>query len=90
VLSGSAKPDVRNAAVFGRTLPVEAAGTTNIAVDERAFVDAASHDYRPAAESRLIDSGTTIADVTTDRAGVMRPRGRAYDVGAYEEVERKK
>ena len=90
VLAGSAKPDVRNVAVFTRTLPVEAKSASNVAVDERAFVDAASHDYRPAAASRLIDSGTTIADVITDRAGVMRPRGRAYDVGAYEEVESEK
>ncbi len=76
--------DVRNVALLGRVLPREAAGPSNLAVDPAAFVDAAAGDYRPAPRSPLLDSGTTIAEVATDRAGVSRPEGKAFDVGAFE------
>ncbi len=76
--------DVRNVLVAGDRLPEEAAGATNLVVEDSAFVDAASHDYRLAAGSPAIDAGTRIPEVTTDCDGVIRPRGEGYDVGAYE------
>lgn len=36
------------------------------------------------ASSALINTGTTIASVTTDIAGTARPQGSGYDIGAYE------
>jgi hypothetical protein len=50
----------------------------------KAFVNALSHDYRLTARSPAVDTGTTIPEVATDRAGISRPLGRAYDVGAHE------
>ena len=41
-------------------------------------------DYHLQSGSPLIDAGTTIASVTTDKDGVARPQGSAYDIGAYE------
>jgi hypothetical protein len=41
-------------------------------------------DFHLKAGAPCIDAGTTIASVTTDFAGVKRPQGAAYDIGAYE------
>jgi hypothetical protein len=77
--------DVRNLLVLGSKLPDEASGrSSNRAVAASAFVDVAKHDYRLAAGSPGIDTGETIADVARDRVGAVRPRGGAYDIGAFE------
>lgn len=34
--------------------------------------------------SALIDKGTTVSEITSDIAGITRPQGSAYDIGAYE------
>jgi hypothetical protein len=80
--SRGAGPDVRNLLVLG-SLPVEAAHPSNMAVRAGAFVDAAGNDYRLAARSAPIDRGDPLP-VTTDRDGAPRPKGAAFDVGAYE------
>jgi len=82
--AGRTKPDVRNVAFLQADLPVEADDASNLAVNEGAFVNAAEHDYRPAAGSRLIDAGVAIEDVESDRTGNRRPQGDGIDVGAYE------
>jgi len=76
--------DVRNVAFLGSHRPSEAAGASNLAAGANAFVNAAAHDYRPTATSPVVDAGTTIGEVATDREGKSRPQGRAFDVGAYE------
>jgi parallel beta-helix repeat protein len=48
------------------------------------FVDAANSDYRLRESSPAIDAGTNAAGVSDDLAGVPRPQGRAFDIGAYE------
>jgi hypothetical protein len=40
--------------------------------------------YILSANSPCINTGATLADVTTDIRGVVRPQGAAYDIGAYE------
>jgi len=65
-------------------LPAEASGASNLAVSSSAFVNAAAHDYQLTASSPAVDRGVAIADVTADRAGIARPVGAAYDVGAFE------
>ena len=75
---------VRNLLVFASTLPGEASHASNRAVGAGAFVNPAAHDYRLAPGSDGIDAGVTIAEVTTDRDGVSRPQGPAYDIGAFE------
>jgi parallel beta-helix repeat protein len=41
-------------------------------------------DFRLKSGAPCIDAGTTIATVTNDFVGVLRPQGGAYDIGAYE------
>ena len=48
------------------------------------FVNAAGADFHVLSGSGAIDTGTTIATVTTDIEGIARPQGAAYDIGAYE------
>ena len=55
-----------------------------VATPTQLFVDARHNDYRLSPSSPAIDHGTTLADVPTDIAGVARPQGAYYDVGAYE------
>ena len=81
--STSAGLDVRNLLVLG-VLPAEASGSSNLAVGTSAFTSVDDDDYSLAPGSPAIDAGTSIADVTTDRVGVTRPRGLAFDVGAFE------
>lgn len=48
------------------------------------FVSVGDNDYRITSSSTARDAGATIGTVTTDKNGVTRPQGSAYDIGAYE------
>jgi len=48
------------------------------------FVDSGSADFHLRSGSAAIDAGLTLTDVTTDKEGISRPQGSAYDIGAYE------
>jgi hypothetical protein len=56
----------------------------NIVNANPAFVNAAAADFRPQSTSPAVNSGTTLAEVTTDFVGGTRPQGSGYDIGAYE------
>jgi hypothetical protein len=43
-------------------------------------------DFHISANSVLLDKGSTLAGFTTDKDGVLRPQGSAWDIGAYEYV----
>jgi hypothetical protein len=75
--------DVRNLLVLG-PLSADASDPSNRSVSSDAFVNAAAHDYRLAPGSAAIDAGIALSGVATDRVGIPRPQGYAYDVGAYE------
>ena len=75
--------DVQNVLILGAR-PREANRPSNLNVGRDAFVDAAAHDYMPAPGALPVDAGVTIAEVGHDRLGAPRPRGRGYDIGAYE------
>ena len=81
--STTAGVDVRNVLILG-SRPAQAVDASNLAVGTGTFADVSRHDYRLAAGSPAIDGGVTISAVSTDRNGVARPVGAAYDVGAYE------
>jgi len=48
------------------------------------FVDATQGNFQLRLGSVAIDAGTAYSIVPTDAAGVSRPQGAAYDLGAYE------
>jgi hypothetical protein len=83
--SSSAGVDVRNMLSIS-ALSAEAWHASNLRVAATAFVNAGAHDYSLAAGAPAIDAGDAIAGVTMDRAGITRPQGSGYDVGAYERV----
>jgi hypothetical protein len=76
--------DLRNVLMLAARLPAFVPPNHNLAVGPEQFVDAAAHRYELSRRSKAIDSGVTISEVTSDRAGGRRPQGRAYDIGAYE------
>ena len=48
------------------------------------FVNAAGKDLRLTPTSPLVGRGIALQEVSTDFAGVARPQGAGYDIGAYE------
>lgn len=74
--------------IFFANFPFNYKGTgpvtaTNFEGDPK-FVNAASRNFRVLAGSPVIDQGSTLAVVSNDFAGVSRPKGNAYDIGAFE------
>ncbi|HDD46425.1 MAG TPA: hypothetical protein ENG42_03035, partial [Candidatus Aenigmarchaeota archaeon] len=43
-------------------------------------------NFYPLPGSPAIDAGITLQDVKYDKAGIRRPQGKAYDIGAYEYI----
>ena len=80
VSNGTNSWDWRNNAFFG-AVPAIVGSPTNLPAGSIDFVNSAGNDYHLRTSSSLIDRGTTIASVTTDRDGVAR--SNPYDVGAY-------
>jgi hypothetical protein len=60
-------------------------GTNQIGADPK-FANASSYDFHLQSGSPAIDSGITLAAVTTDIDGTTRPQGTALDLGAREYV----
>ncbi|MEN6363422.1 MAG: right-handed parallel beta-helix repeat-containing protein [Bacteroidales bacterium] len=48
------------------------------------FADVVNGDWHLVLGSSAVNAGTTIAAITTDIEGTLRPQGAAYDMGAYE------
>jgi hypothetical protein len=48
------------------------------------FISHSTFDWRLLTSSILKDTGVTIAGLTTDRLGVTRPQGAAFDIGPFE------
>lgn len=57
--------------------------SNNLTTDPH-FVDLSANNFYLQATSPAIDGGQTISGVTTDFAGVPRPQGTGYEIGAYE------
>ncbi len=58
-------------------------GSNNIYSTEPGFTDSRNRDFRPTANSALIDKGTNLS-IFTDLANEIRPRLNGYDIGCYE------
>jgi parallel beta-helix repeat protein len=90
--SGATNTTIKNNIVYlGTVYWVEDDGTGTIqsnnwlsASSDPQFADSAGKDFRLVAPSGAIDSGATLTEFSTDRNGVVRPRGNAWDIGAYE------
>lgn len=78
------KPLIKNLLLLGATLPPVAAGGSNLAVMDSAFVNVTGNNYHLVKGSPAIDTGETLAMVTVDRDGITRPQGAGFDRGAYE------
>lgn len=48
------------------------------------FVNAGTHDFHLQSGSAAKDTGTTLGTITEDSVLVARPKGSAYDIGAFE------
>ena len=55
-----------------------------VATPEQLFADPRARNYRLAAGSPAIDTGTSLQAPPTDRLGRPRPQGKACDLGAHE------
>lgn len=91
VFPGVPGTDIKNTIIYqsGTAIQNNGAGTVidnNLLDTDPHFVNAAADDFRLQATSPAINAGVTISLVPTDRLGVTRPQGAAYDIGAYEFV----
>jgi parallel beta-helix repeat protein len=66
-----------------------ASGTvlSNNLTTDPSFEDAGAANFKLKAGSAARDMGIAISVVQTDKDGVVRPQGAAYDIGAYEYVD---
>ena len=84
--SGDPAPDTLNGAFFG-TKPAEATDQSNLSLTAADFKKPSTNDYHLVSGSDAIDAGRPLPTIVLDDFdGVSRPRGQAYDVGAYEFV----
>jgi hypothetical protein len=58
--------------------------SNNLFDSDPLFENSGSGDFRLQSGSPARDQGTTLASVTKDFQGVLRPQGGDYDIGAYE------
>ena len=58
----------------------------NSSTGDPLFVNISGYDFHAQNNSPTKDVGTTLALFTTDKDGIFRPQGSAWDIGAYEYV----
>jgi hypothetical protein len=81
---------IQNNIIYQNSQGIVDHGTSTVANHNTAnttdplFVNAAAHDFHLQAGSPAVDAGVTLAAVTTDFSGAARPKGKGYDIGAYE------
>lgn len=86
-LTGKVIVDLNNSGSVQGTLYPYFVNPTNfigkvVNANDQTSLDAAN--WSTAYNSAAINTGATIASITTDITGLARPQGSAYDIGAYE------
>jgi hypothetical protein len=71
-------------ALFNATPPASFSISNNHLSTDPKLVNPAAHDFHLKDGSPAIDKGATLSDAPRDHDGCVRPRGNAYDLGAYE------
>jgi hypothetical protein len=89
VFNDSTGAMIRNNIVYqnGNSIQDQGSGTTqdhNLIDADPRFVGVSVYDFHLKSTSPAIDSGIMLNEVADDFAGVSRPRGGGYDIGAYE------
>lgn len=87
--AGSNNTSVVNNIVYGNGSTISLLSQTNTTqttnlTTNPSFTSAATGDFTLLTGSAAINAGTTIASVTNDFLGVLRPIAANYDIGAYE------
>jgi len=57
---------------------------TDLSMLDDLFVDPANRDFRLKPGSTAVDAGTLVNSPLTDINGILRPRGKGVDIGAFE------
>ncbi len=57
----------------------------NLTTDPK-FVDPSTFNFALQSGSPAIDAGVATPEITEDFAGIRRPQGQGYDIGAYEHI----
>ncbi len=88
VFPGTGQTVIRNNITYGNRIAVinDGTGTTlsnNLEIDPK-FVAPINYDFRLQSSSPAINAGVSIAEVTMDLDGTLRPQGPAFDIGAFE------
>jgi parallel beta-helix repeat protein len=75
---------IKNNIVYAAGVDIIGGNSANNLTSNPRFVDAANGDFRLQSGSPAIDAGQTLSDIQDDFAGLPRPQGAGYDIGAYE------
>jgi hypothetical protein len=89
IRGGQKATNVRNNVSYANATDYADSGSstaqgTNLFSTNPQFVNADAGDFRLQTTSPALNAGTTLSVVQTDVAGIGRPQGAAYDIGAYE------
>jgi hypothetical protein len=79
---------IKNNILYQNGSPIDDSGTGTIKVgnltSDPKFVSPAANNFHLQSISPAIDAGVILSEVATDFDGMARPRGQAYDIGAFE------
>lgn len=86
--SGTSNGKIQNNICWKNRAGITNSGTntllSNNLMSDPLFVDVTSRNFAVLSSSPAVDEGVKIDAVKDDYAGVSRPKGAAYDIGAYE------
>lgn len=86
--SSSTDANIKNNIAYQNSTNIWDWGTrtvmSNNLMTDPLFVDAVNKNFKLRVGSPAIDRGVTVSEVSYDYAGIPRPKGLEYDIGAYE------